>query len=99
MLSIDKKSKSGNLEVVLKGRLDTTTAGEFEESITADLKEGMDVIIDMKGLTYISSAGLRVIVMIKKAIGVKGAIKLRNVADEIKDVLEITGFSSQIKME
>ena len=99
MLNIEKKSKSGNLEVNLKGRLDTTTAVDFENAITPELKETMDVIIDMKDLAYISSAGLRVLVMIKKAIGAKGSIKLRDVSDEIKDVLEITGFSTQIEME
>ncbi len=96
MLKINKKKEKQAMVIALDGRLDTTTAPDFETSITTDLKEGMDVVVDMKKLVYISSAGLRVLVMVKKAIGSDGSLKLKNVSSDIQDVLEITGFSSLI---
>ncbi len=94
MLKIDKKNDNGSLVVALDGRLDTTTAPDFEKAITADRKPAMNVIVDMKKLAYISSAGLRVLLMIKRAIGSEGTLKVRNASSDIQDVMEITGFSS-----
>ncbi len=67
---------------------------QFESEITGLLYEGKDVIIDVKDLLYISSAGLRVLVMVKTTIGRNGALRLRNVSPEVKEMLEVTGFSS-----
>ncbi len=99
MLKIDKKNNAGKLELKLIGKLDTTTAPELEEAISSDLKEGVAVTIDMAELAYISSAGLRVLLMVKKSVGNGGTLKLRNVTSEVQDVLEITGFSTLLEQE
>ncbi len=96
MLKINKKKDKQAMVIALEGRLDTTTAPDFESSISSDTKEGMNVVVDMKKLAYISSAGLRVLIMVKRAIGSDGSLKLKNVSSDIQDVLEITGFSSLI---
>ncbi len=99
MLKIDKKNSNGKLVVALSGKLDTITAPDFESGVIGDLKAGMKVTIDMKDLLYVSSAGLRELLMAKKAVGADGSVKLTNVSSEIQDVLEITGFSNILDVE
>lgn len=98
MLKVDKKKEDNTLMVTLEGKLDTTTAPDFESAITPELKDGLTVIVDMKNLSYISSAGLRVLIVAKKGIG-NGSLKVRNVSADIQDVLEITGFSTLLDLE
>lgn len=82
------------LNIALSGRLDTITApdllGKYEQ-ITKDRKPG-SVTLDMKDLKYISSAGLRVMNIIYGNLGEKGSIRMINVSDGVKEILEMTGF-------
>ena len=93
MLSIEKKTNGTELTVALIGRLDTTTAPEFEK----ELKESIDgltvLIIDMAALEYISSAGLRVLLSAQKIMGKQGEMKVTQVSETIMEIFEVTGFS------
>ena len=97
-MTIKKKSENGTLYVSVDGRLDTTTAPELEREL-GDLEGTTDLIIDMKELDYISSAGLRVILKAQKTMNRKGAMKLINVGENIMEVFEITGFSDILTIE
>ena len=61
MLNIEKKKEGSKLELVLAGRLDTTTAPELEKELKASLDGVDELVFDMASLEYISSAGLRVL--------------------------------------
>ena len=79
------------LKVELDGRLDTTTAPEFE-SFLGENYDGMgSIVIDCEKLSYISSAGLRVLLGAQKKT--KGAMKLINVGELVMEVFEMTGFA------
>lgn len=81
---------SGMLTIYPKGRIDTITTPEFEASVTKMLTpEVRCVLIQMNQVTYISSAGLRVLLKIKKSV--PNTI-LVGVTDEVLDVLHITGM-------
>ena len=80
----------GKMDIALRGRLDTLTAPALLEKFES-VKEGVTACtVNMKELDYVSSAGLRVLLMIYKALN--GNMKLENVKDEVKEVLEMTGF-------
>lgn len=97
-MKTEKKTENGLTTITVEGRLDTTTAPELERVI-GDLDGVKDLIIDMKNLEYISSAGLRVILKAQKTMNTKGAMKLVNVGESIMEVFEITGFSDILTIE
>lgn len=97
-LSIEKQVADATT-LVLSGRLDTTTAPELEEQIDTLLPETTAMILDMQGLEYISSAGLRVLLKIQKIMNKKGTLKLVHVPDMVMEVLDITGFADFLTIE
>ncbi len=90
-------TSSGDFKIVgVTGRIDTTNAGEFERPLI-DLIEGgaSHIILDCAGLNYISSSGLRVFLVIQKRIlGLKGSFRLCNLQPGIREIFDISGFSS-----
>ena len=97
-MTTERKFDNGALTITVAGRLDTITAPELEREI-GDLNDVQDLIIDMKNLDYISSAGLRVILKAQKIMNIKGSMKLVNVGESIMEVFEITGFSDILTIE
>ena len=84
--------------VAVKGRLDASSAPQFEKEIS-DLITGTmaHFVVDLGQLEYISSAGLRVILSIAKQLEKKGGkIFLANLTDQVQEVFEISGFSAII---
>lgn len=84
--------------VVLNGRVDTTNADQFQQDI-APLMEGdqPNIDIDCTNLTYTSSQGLRVFLLLQKSVMArKGKMVMRNMNPMVKEVFDITGFSNII---
>ena len=83
-----------------EGRLDTVTAGEFENEVTPLIqKSGLNVLIDFGKLEYISSTGLRSILLLAKEMKKKGKkIALCCLNDTILDVFRISGFDTIISI-
>lgn len=98
-MTITKNLNGDQLELKLDGRLDTLTAPELEEEIKANADSIKDLIIDMKDLEYISSAGLRALLVAKKLLHGKGTVKAVNTNDMVKEVFEVTGFIDLIDIE
>lgn len=83
----------------LEGRLDTTTAPEFEAVLDEVLPDTKELVLDFDGLEYVSSAGLRVILKAQKTMNTKGTMKLVHVAESIMEVFDITGFMDFLTIE
>jgi len=86
----------GNEEstLALSGRLDTVTAPKLQEALIAEIDSAGKVRLDFAELTYVSSAGLRVLLLGEKSAKAKGAaMSIANVCAEIAEVFEMTGFS------
>ena len=96
-MKIDFTKTNGELNVMIDGRLDTVTAPELEGFLTNQYKDVSALTIDCKNLTYISSAGLRVLLSAHKKT--KGALKLTNVGEIVMDVLEMTGFADILNID
>lgn len=92
-MEIVKNANGNNLEICLIGRLDTTTAPDFEAVVNSSLDGITELVLNFEKLEYVSSAGLRVILAAQKVMNKQGEMKLINVCDDIKEVFEITGFS------
>ena len=99
-MEIKKTIDGKNLSIKLLGRLDTNTAPELDENIKEDLKAVEAIDLDLKDLDYISSAGLRTVLVIHKTMSAKqGSLVIRNVKDEVMEVFDMTGFSSFLNIE
>jgi anti-sigma B factor antagonist len=98
-MTIEIKKMSGAAVIELSGRLDTTTAPVLEKNINESISESADLVLDLKGLEYISSAGLRVLLSAQKRMRKSGSMKLKNVADQVMDILEMTGFADILEIE
>ena len=98
-MTIQKTLAGTSLTVAPEGRLDTITSPQFESELRADMNAVTDLVFDLTNLTYISSAGLRVLLSAQKAMNKKGTMVLRNVRPEIMEIFEITGFSSILTIE
>lgn len=84
--------------VVLDGRLDTSNADQFQQDI-APLMEGEkpDIDIDCTAMSYTSSQGLRLFLMLQKSVMARGGkMVMRNMNPQVKEVFDITGFSNII---
>ena len=99
MLNISKKSEDSKLYVAVEGRLDTTTAPELEESLKDELDNVSELVIDLKDLDYISSAGLRVLLACQKKMMKQGKMTVTNPNDVISEIFEVTGFSDILTIE
>ena len=82
--------------IAISGRLDTINAPDFEKAIApviaGDMKE---VVLDCADLDYISSSGLRLFLTMQKAANAKqGQLTLKGIKPDIKEIFDITGFTS-----
>ena len=94
------KTKDGEkLTVALSGRLDTTTSPDLQASLAEDIDAVKDLVFDMTGLEYISSAGLRVLLSSQKTMNKQGSMKLTGVCEAVKEVFDVTGFSDILTIE
>lgn len=100
-MTITKKEDGSKLAVFLDGRLDTGTAPELEEVLMSSIKgTGVtDLVIDMAKLTYITSAGLRVLLAAQKIMYQQGEMVVKNANDDIIEVFEVTGFADVLTIE
>ena len=96
---INKTLEQTTLRLAPVGRLDTITATEFANEIDASLAGVKELIIDLTELSYISSAGLRIILKTQKTMSVQGCMKVTGVNDMIMEVFEITGFADILTIE
>lgn len=87
-----KTQNGGDLNIALKGRLDTTTAPQLETELRTALTDVKELVFDLKELAYISSAGLRVLLSAQKVMNRQGNMIIRNASPEIMEIFEVTGF-------
>ena len=96
-MNINKTLENEKVIFSLDGRLDTTTAPQLQEILIPTFDETKHIELDFAQLAYVSSAGLRVLLMGLKTAKAKGAsMTISHVSQEIMEVLEMTGFSDML---
>ena len=96
-MEIKKNAEATIVEIV--GRLDTTTAPALEKAINEDIGDAKNLVLDLKAVQYISSAGLRVLLGAQKKMQKIGFMKVVNVCEEVMEVFEMTGFADILVIE
>jgi anti-sigma B factor antagonist len=98
-MTIEILRNEAQTTIKLQGRLDTTTAPALDKTINEDLGETKNLILDINGLEYISSAGLRVLLAAQKKMQKCGSMKVINVCEVVMEVFEMTGFADILTIE
>ncbi len=98
-MTIEIKKNAEQTVVEVSGRLDTITAPTLDKTINEDLADTINLVLDVKGMEYISSAGLRVLLGAQKKMQKIGSMKVINVCDEVMEVFEMTGFADILVIE
>ena len=98
-MTIEIKKNAAETIIRIVGRLDTITAPALDKAINEDIGDTRNLILDMKRLEYISSAGLRVLLGAQKKMQKLGSMKVVNVCEEVLEVFEMTGFADILVIE
>ena len=99
MMTIEKNRQGATLTVMLDGRLDTVSAPDFETIVKNELEGVETFVLELKKLQYTSSAGLRVILLAQKTMNKQGEMILKNVAEGVMEVFEMTGLADLLTIE
>lgn len=98
-MTVNIEKNNNDILVQVEGRLDTTTAPTLDTTLAEEVSADANLVLDMKGLEYISSAGLRVLLSAQKRMKTAGTMKLVNVCEEVMEVFEMTGFADILVIE
>ena len=98
-MNINKVLEGTKLELEITGRLDTITAPELDAEIKQNMNDIECLVLNFKGVEYISSAGLRVLLATQKSMGKKGKMIVKEVNDTVMEIFNITGFVDILTIE
>lgn len=98
-MQIDQLKEGSTLTMKVSGRLDTMTAPQLESENTGHLDGITEFIMDFTDLEYISSAGLRVLLVTSKMMKGKGRFVIRNINETVREIFEVTGFLDILTVE
>ena len=96
-IEIKRNAEETTLKIV--GRLDTVTAPSLDKSISDNINDLKNLVLDFKELEYISSAGLRVLLATQKKMQHIGSMKLINVSADVMEIFDMTGFADILTIE
>ena len=97
-INVERDFELVTLEIT--GRLDTTTAPNLEMTIEGLSEDTKELIFDMSGVEYISSAGIRVLLGAYKKMNLNnGIMRIEKANDIVRDVFEMTGLLDMLEKE
>jgi anti-sigma B factor antagonist len=99
-MEVKFNKQDSSLTVTISGNIDTVTAPELDSKLQENISDVKDLVLDFAAVDYISSAGLRVILMANQQMeDVDGNLTIKNVNEDVRDVFEMTGFDSLLNLE
>jgi anti-anti-sigma factor len=98
-MQIDVRKEGDKLIVSPKGNIDYVTAPELDDKMSKASNDVRSIELDMSGVPYISSAGLRVILNADELMQDRDGIKLTGVNNDVRAILEMTGFYDILDIE
>ncbi len=97
-MDVNIKDMKDKKYIQLIGRLDGNSSNDVTEKVLDALNESNSIVIDMEECPYVSSAGLRSLLTIGKSVKMKsGHMNIINLGEDVKEIMEITGFSGIFK--
>ena len=98
-MTIEIKKAPAQTTLQIVGRLDTITAPALDKTIQEDISDTANLVLDVEGMEYISSAGLRVLLAAQKKMQKSGSMKVIHVCPQVMEVFEMTGFADILVIE
>ena len=98
-MTISKKINGTQMYAEVNGRIDTVTVTEAESILKSDLDGITELVLDFKGLDYISSAGLRLLLTLQKTMNKQGSMTIKNANETVTEIFDVTGFSDILTIE
>ncbi len=96
---MDIETENGVVTVHLHGSLDSATAPQAGKELKADVAAARRLILDMKDLRFLSSAGLRLILKLHKKMKTRDGMVIRNINGNVREIFELTGFARILNIE
>lgn len=97
--SVNKTTDGKKIMAEVCGPLNTNTSPILLKELEEDLENIDELVLDCKDMPYTSSAGVRVILLMLKTIEGHGTMKLINVNEEVKELLDTIGFLDMLSVE
>lgn len=99
-MTITKNETNDLITILISGRLDKVSSPQLLEEMKPEVEKGKDIVFDLKDLTYISSAGLRVLLSTTRDVKEKGKkTTITNVNSDVMDIFNITGFTYMLDIK
>jgi anti-sigma B factor antagonist len=98
-VNVNQIDENGVLTISVEGSIDTLTASDFESKVIKALEGVKKLILDFAKVEYVSSAGLRTIILLNEKMEEKEGMTIKNINDEVRDVFEMTGFDELLTLE
>lgn len=98
-MEIKTEREGEKLTVTLIGKLDAVTAIELDKVMSKELDGVKNLVIDLKDLSYIASAGLRILLKTQKRMNNQGEMFVKNIQRDVRTVMDMTGFSRLLTLE
>lgn len=93
-MELKKIFDGSTLTIYISGRIDAVTALQLDKNLMPELDNVSDLTIDLTDLEYISSAGLRTLLKIQKRMDKQGSMRICNIRENVREVLDMSGFSN-----
>lgn len=88
------------IRLIVDGRVDTNTSPQLQQAILSSFQKNNNIVVDFLNVPYISSAGLRALLIGQKTAKSKGgSMKLTNVSEMVMEILDTTGFAQIFRIE
>ena len=99
-MTIDEVCKDNTIQLDIHGKIDINSSQEFQNTLLKAFQRAPNVVIDMKDTDYITSAGLRALVLGQKtAVSKGGKMLVINAGPAILDVFRVTGFGKLLTVQ
>ena len=99
-MDIAEDLQNDTIIVTISGEIDGMNVNEVEQALREASDKAPKMLLDLTDLEYISSAGLRVLLLIRKLTEGRGhKLSLRNVSDDVMEILTVTGFVKLLTIE
>lgn len=98
-MNVNTRVDNNTLFIDLEGRLDTVTSQQLSDLLPTEKRRNLDIDFNFEKLEYVSSAGLRILVLFKKeAQATNNRMVIRNINDVVKEIFTVTGFDKILKI-
>lgn len=98
-MNIVKTRKDVTMTLAVEGRLDSMTSPQLESEIVGKLDGVAHLIFDLSKLDFISSSGLRALLLTQKIMDKQGSMTIRNLPEQFREYFDETGFSRVMRIE